>query len=86
MWGAFGGDNFYGPILIELAVFADGGVAWDRGSSPSFADGNRDFVKSVGAAARINVFGYAVAEINHVRPLDRPGKGWFWQFSLLPGF
>jgi hypothetical protein len=43
-------------------------------------------VKSVGAAARINVFGYAVAEINHVRPLDRPGKGWFWQFSLLPGF
>jgi outer membrane protein assembly factor BamA len=86
LWGAFGGDDFYGPIPIDLAVFADAGVAWDRGSSPSFAGGQRDFVKSVGAAARINVFGYAVAEINYVRPIDRPGKGWFWQFSLRPGF
>ncbi|MCA1584802.1 MAG: BamA/TamA family outer membrane protein, partial [Acidobacteria bacterium] len=85
-WGALGGDNFYGPIPIELALFADAGVAWDAVSSPAFADGDRELVKSVGAVARINVFGYAVAEINYVRPLDRPGKGWFWQFGLRQGF
>ena len=28
---------------------------------------------SVGAAARINLFGFAVAEIDYVRPLHRPG-------------
>ena len=86
LWGAFGGDDFYGPLPIELALFTDFGVAWDGDSSPSFADRDRDFVRSAGAAARINLFGYAVAEIDYVRPLDRPGKGWFWQFSLRPGF
>lgn len=85
-WGALGGDNFYGPLPIELALFADGGVAWDSRSSPTFANGEREFVKSVGLAARVNVFGYAVAEINYVRPLDRPGRGWLWQFALRPGF
>jgi hypothetical protein len=69
-----------------VALFADAGVARDTASSPSFTSGERDFVKSVGAAARINVFGYAVAEINSVRPLDRPGKGWLRQLSLRPGF
>lgn len=39
-----------------------------------------------GRPARINLFGYAVVEINFVRPLDRPRKGWFWQFALRPGF
>ena len=39
-----------------------------------------------GIAARINVFGFAVAEIDYVRPFDRPGRGWLWQFSFRPGF
>lgn len=86
LWGAFGGSDFYGPLPIELAVFADGGVAWDSGSSPAFLDGEREFVKSVGATARFNAFGYLIAELNYVHPLDRPGKGWLWQFSLRPGF
>jgi hypothetical protein len=25
-------------------------------------------------------------EMDFARPLDRPGKGWIWQFSLAPGF
>ena len=32
------------------------------------------------------LLGYAVAEVNLVRPFDRPGKGWIWQFELQPGF
>lgn len=87
LWGAFGGDRFYGPVPVELAVFSDAGVAWGRGaSSPRFSGGDWEPVVSVGAAARINLFGYAVAEIDYVRPLDRPGRGWLWQFSLRPGF
>ena len=94
LWGAFGGRNFYGPLPVELAVFSDAGMAWGSISSicagiscaPITPVGDRDPVVSVGAAARINVLGFAVAEIDYVRPLDRPGRGWLWQFSLRPGF
>jgi outer membrane protein assembly factor BamA len=86
LWGAFGGDNFYGPLPIEMALFTDAGVAWDRTTQPGFGPGDREPVVSVGAAMRINVFGFAVAEIDYVRPFQRPGRGWLWQFSLRPGF
>ena len=43
-------------------------------------------MKSAGVAARVNLFGFAVAEINYVRPLDRRGRGWLWQFNFSPGF
>jgi Tol biopolymer transport system component len=95
LWGAFGGEGFYGPVPVELAVFTDAGVAWGRGTSgvlgsggtsSRFASGDHEPVVSVGAAARINLFGFAVAEIDYVRPLDRPGRGWLWQFNLRPGF
>jgi Tol biopolymer transport system component len=86
LWGAFGGDNFYGPLPIEMALFTDAGVAWDRGTRPGFSPADREPVVSVGAAMRINVLGFAIAEIDYVRPLDRPGRGWLWQFSLRPGF
>lgn len=86
LWGAFGGDNFYGPLPVELAVFSDAGIAWGRGSTTQFAAGDNEPVVSVGVAARINLFGFAVGEIDYVRPLDRPGRGWLWQFNLRPGF
>ena len=86
LWGAFGGSNFYGPLPIEMALFADSGVAWDRSTRPGFSAADREPVVSVGAAMRINVLGFAVAEIDYVRPLDRPGRGWLWQFNLRPGF
>jgi Tol biopolymer transport system component len=86
LWGGFGGNDFYGPIPIELAVFSDAGIAWGRSSSTFMTSSDKEPVVSVGAAARINLFGFAVAEIDYVRPLDRPGRGWLWQFSLRPGF
>ena len=96
LWGAFGGDNFYGPLPIEMAVFADAGKAWGSISNICAGGvscttslnplGDRDPVFSYGAAARINLLGFAVAEIDFVRPVDRPGQGWMWQFSLRPGF
>ena len=39
-----------------------------------------------GVALRLNLFGYAVAELDWVHPNDRPQKGWMWQFALQPGF
>jgi Tol biopolymer transport system component len=86
LWSAFGGDQFYGPVPVELAVFSDAGVAWGRSERAGFAQGDNKPVVSVGAAARINLFGFAVAEINYVRPLDRPRRGWLWQFNFIPGF
>ena len=86
LWGGFGGNDFYGPIPVELAVFSDAGIAWGRSSASFLTRSDKEPVVSVGAAARVNLFGFAIAEINYVRPLDRPGRGWLWQFSLRPGF
>jgi Tol biopolymer transport system component len=85
-WGAFGGGNFYGPLPLELALFADAGAAWTKTTPLRLTGANSDLVRSVGVAARVNILGFAVAEIDYVRPLDRPLKGWFWQFNLRPGF
>lgn len=84
--GLFSRKSFYGPFPIEMALFADAGLAWTSDAKPSFAGGDRDWVRSAGAALRVNVFGFAVAEFDYVRPLDRSRRGWLWQFGLTPGF
>jgi hypothetical protein len=43
------------------------------------------FLTSGGVGARINLFGYLIAEADFVKPFDRP-EGWHWQFSFQPGF
>jgi Tol biopolymer transport system component len=86
LWGMFKRDQFYGPLPVELAVFADGGVAWGLNSRTFVRGTDSKPVGSIGAAARVNVLGFAVAEIDYVRPLNRPGRGWLWQFNLIPGF
>jgi Tol biopolymer transport system component len=86
VWGLFGGDNFYGPLPLELAAFFDYGVAWSRDAKPELLGGDRRAARSYGAAMRANLFGFAILEIDYVKPIDRPMKGWFWQFSLRPGF
>ncbi len=87
LFGVLGaGSGYYGILPLDFTIFADGGVAWDSDIDPSFAGGNRDPVFSAGAGFRFNLFGFAVAEVNLVRPFDRPGKGWLWEFNLQPGF
>jgi hypothetical protein len=84
--GLFSRKSFYGPFPIEMALFADAGMAWTSGTKPSFAGGDRQWVRSAGAALRVNVLGFAIAEFDYVRPLDRSRRGWLWQFGLTPGF
>ncbi|MDZ7292000.1 MAG: basic secretory protein-like protein [candidate division KSB1 bacterium] len=80
------GQSFYGPLPIELGAFYDAGVAWQKNDKAWFLDGDRDPVSSFGGTLRFNLFGYAIAELNYVHPLDRPKKGWHWQFNFVPGF
>ena len=88
MFGALGiGSGYYGVFPIEFAIFGDAGLAWDNANQPSvLGSGTRDAVFSAGAGLRINLFGFFVAELDLVRPFDRPGKGWIWQLELQPGF
>ena len=76
----------YGPLPVEVALFADGGVAWDRQVKPSFLGGNAEGVSSVGVGFRVNLLGFAVGEFDFARPLQHPGRGWVFQFNLSPGF
>jgi WD40 repeat protein len=78
--------SMYGPLPVEVAFFADAGVAWARGDRPEIFGGDRQGVTSAGVAFRLNLFGFAVAELDVVRPFQRPGKGWTFQFQLAPGF
>jgi hypothetical protein len=76
----------YGPVPVELALFADGGVAWNSGEGPWILGGGREGASSTGVTVRLNLGGYAVGQFDIVRPLQRPGKGWIVQFNLTPGF
>ncbi|HEY7410293.1 MAG TPA: BamA/TamA family outer membrane protein [Vicinamibacteria bacterium] len=84
--GLFGARNLYGPIPVEIAAFFDAGVAWDSASRPRLFGGEREIVKSTGATARVNMFGFAVLQVDWVKPLDRAGKSPYWTFNLLAGF
>jgi Tol biopolymer transport system component len=79
-------SRMYGPVPVEVALFADGGVAWNRGESPSFLGGTRQGVASAGVTLRVNLFGYAVGQFDFAHPFQRPGQGWLFQFNLSPGF
>jgi hypothetical protein len=76
--------NMYGPVPVEVALFADGGTAWSTGERPF--TGTRGGVSSAGVAFRVNLFGFAVGEFDVVRPLQRPGRGWIFGFNLMPGW
>ena len=71
---------------IETAFFFDAGAAWDRTEKARFLGGSRRAVTSYGVAFRANLFGFAVGEADLVHPNDRPGKSWYWELSLQPGF
>ncbi|MEO0250332.1 MAG: peptidase S9, partial [candidate division WOR-3 bacterium] len=85
-FGLLGGRRLYGPLPIDFALFVDAGVAWTGDVKPKVFGGERDFVRSIGVAARVNVLGFVVVEAAYVNPLDRPGKNPFWQFGFAPSF
>jgi Tol biopolymer transport system component len=79
-------SGMYGPLPVEVALFADGGTAWTRDQRPAVLGGSRRGVASAGVALRVNVFGYAVGEFDFSRAFQRPGSGWIFGFNLMPGW
>ncbi|MGH9310764.1 MAG: hypothetical protein ACRD1U_15415 [Vicinamibacterales bacterium] len=75
----------YGPLPVDLFVFADAGAGWggEQRFGPGGADGR--FVRSAGAGVRINALGLIV-EMAAVRALDLRGAGWTVGFDLRPAF
>ena len=76
----------YGRLPVDVFAFADTGIAWTAAIRPSFAGGTRDFVSSVGGGLRMNLFGFAIGEMNIVRPINRPQRGWMFVFALKQGY
>lgn len=85
-FSALGGRRLYGPVPIDLLAFFDAGVAWTSRDEASFLGGDREPVTSVGFGARVNVLGFLIGEVDYVKPLDRPGRGWHWQFNFTAGY
>jgi dipeptidyl aminopeptidase/acylaminoacyl peptidase len=84
--GALGIIPSQGVPPVELAFFFDAGTAWVSGDKPDFMGGSAQTVTSMGTALRVNLFGFAIGEVDYVHPNDRPLKGSYWQFSFQPGF
>jgi hypothetical protein len=71
---------------VEAALFYDAGVAWTRAEEANFLGGSRHPVTSYGGTLRVNLLGFAIAQISYVHPNQRPARRWMWEFSLIPGF
>ena len=81
------GGGYYGILPLEAAIFYDAGVAWTGAEGAQlFGDGPRQIVTSAGVSLRMNLLGYAIGQVDFVRPFERPAKNWMVRFSLTPGF
>jgi Tol biopolymer transport system component len=85
--GLFRGEIHYGSYVpLEIAAFFDAGVAWSIGSKPALFGGDRDLVRSYGAALRANIFGFITLELAASRAIDRIGRPLKWQLGMVQGF
>jgi hypothetical protein len=84
--GLFSGEVQYGRLPVDVAFFADAGLAWTANDRPTFAGGSRQLVRSFGTAVRINVFGIVPLELAVSRPLDRIDRKLRFQIGIRQGF
>ena len=81
------GGGYYGILPIEAGLFYDAGVAWTGTQGVQiFGNGPREVVRSAGASFRMNLFGFAIGQMDVVHPFQRPQKDWMVRFSLTPAF
>jgi hypothetical protein len=77
-------------LPIDMALFADAGVAWSAGESPSLrfdrSTADRVPVVSAGISTRINLLGFAVAEVFYARPFQRSARSGIWGLQFAPGW
>ena len=81
------GSGYYGVLPVDAGLFYDAGVAWNSAEGAQlFGNGPRKIVSSAGVSLRMNLFGYAIGQMDVVHPFDRPQKNWMVRFSLTQGF
>ena len=81
------GREMYGPVPIEVAFFADAGVAWSSGQKPSVFGGDRRGVVERGRRGAGQPVRCAGRRVRRRRdPFQRPRAGWVFQFNISPGF
>ena len=82
-------------LPIEVTPFFDGAVSWTGNRSPKLKWASADEARtsleaipvfSAGASMRFNLFGLFIGEVFYAVPFQRPDKGGFWGFQLLPGW
>ncbi len=77
-------------LPIELAAFADAGMAWTESEKVHIrfdrATTDRVPVFSAGLSSRINLFGFAIAEIFYAKPFQRTSRSGIWGVQLVPGW
>lgn len=93
LFGVLGiGRGYYGILPMDFIAFYDAGIAWgyeaegDKAAKPFFLGGERRPVTSAGVGIRMNMFGALILGFNLVKPFDRPEKGLYFQFTIMPGF
>ena len=72
--------RMYGPVPVEVAFFADGGIVWDRTQSDIPRRGGRAW--SAGVTFRTSIIGLGLAQFDIVHPFQTPGAGWGLRFHL----
>jgi hypothetical protein len=88
------GPGLFGILPIDMVAFYDIGVAWSENDKAWFlGGGTRKPVSSIGTGLRLNLLGFAIAEIDYVYPFARNGhtnpaqnKGAYWQFAFTQAF
>ena len=85
LMGIRSGDLQYGPVPVEMFLFADSGLVWARSPAFTMANPNRRLVSSFGLGVRVNAFGFPL-ELAAVRATDAPARGWSFDFSFRSGF
>jgi hypothetical protein len=84
--GLLKGEIDYGRVPVEIAGFFDAGFVWSNENRPPYFGGTRQVVQSVGAAARVNLFGLFILEVAASHPFDRTGQRLQWQVGFRQGF
>ena len=82
--GIMSRDLRYGSIPLEGFLFADTGLIWSRSPIFTAANSDRNLVSSFGAGVRLSAF--IPVELSVVRALNRPARGWSFDFSFRTGF
>jgi Tol biopolymer transport system component len=90
--GALGVFPAQGAPPAEIGTFFDAGLAGGRfrrtaiGVGSQLVEIDHTPVTSLGGFMRLNLFGFAIVELDYVWPMDRPEKNPYFVFQFNPGF